>query len=557
MLLGIDVGGTFTDAVLVDGGEIRRQAKVPTESSRILGSILAALDEILQGIKPHQLERVALSTTLVTNSIVEGKTDAVGLILMPGPGADWHGRVPGEPLVLDGYVDHRGRVRQQADIANLRKSCPSMAHTDLFAVSGKFSVRNPEAEQLVEKCLSQELRPLHVTCGASVSGGLNFIRRTNSAYYNAAAWKRFRVFADEAEAALKARGIEAPVFILKADGGTLPLDKAREHTVESIFTGPAASVLGVMALCLPQVPAVSLDIGGTTTDIALWNRGLPLFDAKGAAVAGYLTAVRAFRLKSVGIGGDSWVRREAGKLAVGPQRKGSAVAFGGLEPTVTDALIVAGAFSAGDFSMAADAVRRLSLPGKSIEETAVEILEAAATTIQNAIAELMETEAATPVYRVEDIVRSRTFEPEKLVGVGGAAGGLIPIVAARLGLDWHVPRHAAVANAAGAALARPTFGISLRADTSVGEYTVPELGLRRKITEHGFSMKHARQLAELHLQEWARSAGLPEIGIETLQEEQFNLVRGFSTTGKILTLRAQIKPGVIEILTEDGEGEGS
>ena len=557
MLLGIDVGGTFTDAVLVENGAIIRQAKVPTDSGRILESILAALDESLHGIEPCQVERVALSTTLVTNSIVEGKTDKVGLVMMPGPGADWHGRVPGEPIVLGGYVDHRGRVRQDPDIATLRKVCQNMMHTDLFAVSGKFSVRNPDTEQQVARCISQEVQPLHVTCGAAVSGGLNFIRRTNSAYYNAAVWKRFRDFADGAEAALKARGIQAPVFILKADGGTLPLAKAREHPVESIFTGPAASVLGVMALCLPQVPAVSLDIGGTTTDIALWNNGAPLFDAKGAAIAGYLTAVRAFRLKSVGIGGDSWVRREAGKIAVGPHRKGRAMALGGPEPTVTDALIVTGALDAGNPVLAAEAIRRVSFPGESVEETAQEILETAGVAIRNAIVALLETEAATPVYRVEDIVRASVFEPKILVGVGGAAGGLIPIVAAKMGMDWHVPRHATVANAAGAALARPTFDITLRADTSLGEYTVPELGLRRQISSRGFSMQQARQAAAAHLAEVALSAGISAVETETIHEEEFNLVRGFNTVGRIITIRSQVKPGVIEKLTDGKEGGGS
>ena len=297
MLVGIDVGGTYTDAVLIDQGRAIRQVKVASLHNQVLKSILNALDEILHGISPQQIERVAFSTTLVTNAIVQGTMERAGLFIMPGPGADWQGRLAGEPMVLSGVVDHRGRVRQDTSEQEVRQASRRMEQTKVFAVSGKFAVRNPAQEKRVADWIAEEREPRYIACGSEVSGNLNFIRRTNSAYYNAAVWPRFQEFADAAAAALHARGIQAPLLILKADGGTLPLAKARELPVESIFTGPAASALGVMALCPPGVPAVSLDIGGTTTDIALWRGGAPLMDAKGAAVGKYLTAVRTFRLR--------------------------------------------------------------------------------------------------------------------------------------------------------------------------------------------------------------------------------------------------------------------
>lgn len=557
MLVGIDVGGTYTDAVLLDAGKVIRQIKVASEHGQVLASILTALDEILQGVETQRIERVALSTTLVTNAIVQGKLDPVGLFIMPGPGADWQGRLASDPIVLSGYVDHRGRERQEIVVDEVKQACKKLAGAKLFAVSGKFAVRNPAQEQKVAGVLAAAMQPLHVACGAAVSGNLNFIRRTNSAYYNAAVWQRFQDFADAAAAALAERGAAAPILILKADGGTLPLATARELPVESIFTGPAASALGVMGLCPPAKPAVSLDIGGTTTDIALWKGGAPLMDAKGAAIDGYLTAVRTFRLQSIGLGGDSWLRREAGKLLIGPERKGPAMALGGAEPTVTDALIVAGLCDFGDRKLAEAAMQRLLFPGKSSLETARAIVDQAAEIVAAAVRAMLAIEAATPVYKVEDIVRPELLRPELLIGVGGGAAGLTPLIAEKLNIPWQVPALAMVANALGAALARPTLHISLRADTAGGEYTVPELGLRLPLTDRRYSIQQAGKQAALHLQEMAAAAGITADEIETTFAEEFNLVRGFSTVGKIVHVGAQIKPGIIAGLVDTAATGGA
>ena len=557
MLVGIDVGGTYTDAVLLDAGKVIRQIKVASEHGQVLASILTALDEILQGVETQRIERVALSTTLVTNAIVQGKLDPVGLFIMPGPGADWQGRLAADPVVLSGYVDHRGRERQEIVVAEVKQAGQKLAGVKLFAVSGKFAVRNPAQEQKVAGVLAAAMQPLHIACGATVSGNLNFIRRTNSAYYNAAVWQRFQDFADAAAAALAERGAAAPILILKADGGTLPLATARELPVESIFTGPAASALGVMGLCPPAKPAVSLDIGGTTTDIALWKGGAPLMDAKGAAIDGYLTAVRTFRLQSIGLGGDSWLRREAGKLLIGPERKGPAMALGGAEPTVTDALIVAGLCDFGDRKLAEAAMQRLLFPGKSSQETARAIVDQAAEIVAAAVRAMLAIEAATPVYKVEDIVRPELLRPELLIGVGGGAAGLTPLIAEKLNIPWQVPALAMVANALGAALARPTLHISLRADTAGGEYTVPELGLRLPLTDRRYSIQQAGKQAALHLQEMAAAAEITADEIEITFAEEFNLVRGFSTVGKIVHVGAQIKPGIIAGLVDTAETGGA
>lgn len=126
---------------------------------------------------------------------------------------------------------------------------------------------------------------------------------------------------------MQQRGITAPVHILKGDGGTMPLDAALEQPVEAVFTGPAASVLGIEALAAPELNSISLDVGGTTTDIAFWEKGMPLMSRHGAVISGYPTAVRAFHMRSIGIGGDSRIaRREDGSYQVGPEREGVAAA---------------------------------------------------------------------------------------------------------------------------------------------------------------------------------------------------------------------------------------
>lgn len=556
MWLGIDVGGTFTDAVVVAEGRVLAQVKTPTTHGRLLDGILNAMDNVLAGLDSKKIERIALSTTIVTNALIEGRTDRVGLCLMSGPGMDIADLVPVRPYFLTGYIDHRGREISPPNAQQTQEACRYFSDCQVFAIAGKFAVRNPQHELAVAQWVQQQAKPQHITLGSSMAGTLNFLRRANSAYYNAAVWRQFGNFSLAVEEALQQRGINAPVYVLKADGGTIPLSLAKEQPVEAIFTGPAASVLGVMAMNDTKVPAVSLDIGGTTTDIALWQNGVPLFAERGAKVSSYVTAVRAFWLKSVGIGGDSYVRREDGQLRVGPVRRGPAMALGGPEPTVSDAMVVAGICTFGDRDLAVKAMERVAVPGQSLRETADMVLAAAAKEIYQAIEDMLDERAAEPVYRVEDIVHSERFKPQLVIGVGGAAQGLAPLVAARMNTGCVVPPGGMVANAVGAAVARPTLDITLRADTAQGYYTVAELGLRENLSSRRFNLSEARTVATRHLTERAEQAGITVAAIEQVYEEEFNLVRGFNTVGKIITCRLQIKPGVLMNIGNFADREG-
>ena len=547
MLLGIDVGGTFTDAAAIVDGAIIAHAKSPTTDDLLTG-ILASLDKVLAETA-MPVERVALSTTFVTNALVQGRISPVGLLLIPGPGMDCSGLLPVQPVILDGYIDHRGREAAPVRAEQVKAACRQLADFDAIAISGKFSVRNPQQEAQVADWVAECLPHCHITRGAEVSGGLNFPRRTNSAYYNAAVWRTFGLFADAAETAIRRRGIQAPVYILKADGGTLPLHLARRFPVETVWTGPAASVLGIKALTNPQGQAVSLDIGGTTTDIALWQDGTPLAAPHGVNLAGYATAVRSFRLHSIGIGGDSVIRRSGAGISVGPDRLGSAAALGGTAPTLSDAMIVTGHLRFGNPERSAQALETL-VGGQSIIETAQQILATAVDMITREIQTMMVEHAAEPVYRVEDMNR-QLLRPDQFIVVGGAGKGLALLLQAawskQTGRDCilDIPSAAVIANAVGAAIAKPTLTLTVRADTEQRMYSVPELGIRQPLEGKVITADAVKQLAASYLVQQAGLSGIDADALETILFEEFNMVRGFRTVGKQISVKLQVTPGVL------------
>lgn len=539
MLLGIDVGGTFTDAVVIGEQEIIAQAKVPTQHEDVLVSILQALDKVLAGISAGSLQRVVISSTIVTNALAEDKIAPVFLAVMTGPGMNVRGKFPVEPYYVSGYVDHRGKITSPIDWTKHRDLLNRQG-SGCCAVSGKFAVREPQNEYL----LKQELKKCgyqKVFLGSELSGELNFIRRTNSAYFAAAVYKVFEKFCQRVLLALKQRQITAPVHILKADGGTLPLNAALNQPVEAVFTGPAASVLGIEALAAPDLNSISLDVGGTTTDIAFWEQGQPLMAKKGAVINGYPTAVRSFHMRSIGIGGDSRITKTDRGYQVGPQREGPAAAVGGSTPTLSDALIVAGYVNFGD---AQKSWQALSAFGGEPKAEAVKIVKTAVELIIDVIQEMLAAWAKQPVYTVDDVIRGMEFIPEQLIGVGGGAMGLVRAVGEAMRLPVKIPAGAMVANAIGAALARPTLSAGLRADTTDGFYIIPESGRRQQLPR-GFNKKKAEAILEQWLHEQAEKWQLPGQETELISSEHFRTIHGYYDTGDIYNLRMQLKPGIL------------
>lgn len=538
MYIGIDVGGTFTDAVVLKNKKLLAFSKHRTTKENLLDGVLAALDDVLRDIDSSEIKRVTLSTTVVTNQVVQGEEDKVDLYIIPGPGRNCEAIFPVKPTILSGCTDHRGLITEKINI----KKKAIVPHYKSAAVSAKFSVRNPSEEQALVKRLQENYEI--VASGAALSGSLNFPRRTNSAYFNAAVHRGFQAFRKAVEQALKERTINAPLYILKADGGSLPVQEMEQKTVESIFTGPAASVLGMEALVgMPKGDAVAIDIGGTTSDISLWQNGSPLMARGGIDVKGYPTAVRSFRVKSVGIGGDSAVSLVDSDIKVGPERKGPAMALGGMVPTLGDALIVLGFAPYGDAAAAKEAMR-LVKPQGEVKETAQLVVTKAVETIHRGILEAVEAENKKPVYVVEDIVNPEVFTPTQLVVVGGTAEALAEPLEQGIGLPVAIPEAAAVANAIGAAVAKSTIEITVRIDTNKRTLVVPELGIMENHCSAN-SLEAAKKLALSYLEKAMKEKGLEEeFAFEVIGEEYFPVVQGWYDMSYLITVQMQLKAGV-------------
>ena len=565
MLLGLDVGGTFTDAVIVDGHRVVATAKRRTTKDNLMNGIGEALDAVLEGYDASNIEQVTLSTTVVTNTIVEGKEKPVDLYVVTGPGRNVDDIFPVSPIYLQGYTDHRGIVVEHtpADaVRGIANMVQARSGTDLAAVSAKFGVRNPQEELSI----TEELKNTYHTIsnGSLLSGSLNFPRRTISAYFNSAVTLVFTVFKENVEDALRARNIVAPLHILKADGGSLPIEHMVSCPVETAFTGPAATVLGLSALgVIGNQHTVALDIGGTTTDISLWKHGRPLMTKNGVSIREYPSAVRSFAVTSVGIGGESVVRFKNGNLTVGPERVGPSVALGGIEPTLGDALIVLGHANYGDFNLAsralqdlADAIQatlqsnnvntlnnQLTLI-KTASDVARLILQNALETIQRGVDEVITVENKRPIYVVADIVNPDIFVPEHIVVVGGTAPSLGASIGEYMDLPITIPENAAVANAIGAALALSTIELTVHVDTKRRLIVIPELGIKQQ----NCTLKRAEQVVQRAKEALSEEAF--RLGLDTSQEieiisiEDFPVVEGWQSMERLITVKVQLAAGV-------------
>lgn len=565
MLLGLDVGGTFTDAVIIDGHRVVATAKRRTTKDNLMNGIGEALDAVLEGYDTSNIEQVTLSTTVVTNTIVEEKEQVVDLYVVTGPGRNVDDIFPVKPIYLQGYTDHRGIVVEHtpADaVRGIANMVQARSGTDLAAVSAKFGVRNPQEELSI----TEELKNTYhvISNGSLLSGSLNFPRRTISAYFNSAVTPVFTVFKKNVEDALSARNIVAPLHILKADGGSLPIEHMVSRPVETTFTGPAATVLGLSALgVIGNQHTVALDIGGTTTDISLWKHGRPLMTKNGVSIREYPSAVRSFAVTSVGIGGESVVRFKNGNLTVGPERVGPSVALGGVEPTLGDALIVLGHANYGDFNLAsrvlqdlADAIQaalqsnnintsnnQLTLI-KTASDVARLILQNALETIQRGVDEVITVENKRPIYVVADIVNPDIFVPEHIVVVGGTAPSLGVSIGEYMDLPITIPENAAVANAIGAALALSTIELTVHVDTKRRLLVIPELGIKQQ----NCTLKRAEQVVERAKE--ALSEETLRLGLDTAQEievisiEDFPVVEGWQSMERLITVKVQLAAGV-------------
>lgn len=228
------------------------------------------------------------------------------------------------------------------------------------------------------------------------------------------------------------------------------------------------------------------------------------------------------------------------------------MALGGCEPTLSDALITLGRVAFGDCGLARKAMASFARPAETPETVAGMVAAAATQRIEAAIKEMLHDWSMQPVYTVNDVVRGTDFIPQLLIGVGGGAPGLVTLLGEKMGLPAEIPPGAMVANAIGAALSRPTLTATLRADTTEGYYVVPEADIRERMPGH-----FSRAAAEEILTDWLLSQAdkwhLPAGGVEVISYEEFPTIHNYYSSGSIISIKMQLKPGILYAVTGSAE----
>ena len=321
--LGVDTGGTFTDAVIVDldDNTVVAKRKSPTTHHDLsigLGNSVRAVFESCD-IKPEDISLVGISTTLATNSILEGHGGEVGLILIGwNPMEPVHFGEKNQVFVKGGY-DSKGQPLAPMSKAEVTEAIKKVSEgVDAIAISGLFSIANSSQEKKVKE-LAIQLTGLPVIAGHELSAAMGIDLRAETAVLNGKLISIVSKFFDDVERTFKEVGVKAPIMVYKGDGSVMTIDNARIYPIETILSGPAASSMGGMMLSGYE-DCLMVDIGGTSTDIAIMEGGFPQIQFEGASVGKWRTRVKAVDMSTVALGGDSKVTLDGPRFILGPDR---------------------------------------------------------------------------------------------------------------------------------------------------------------------------------------------------------------------------------------------
>ncbi len=549
MIIGLDVGGTNTDVVLLDENGLVKQIKVATEPSALFNSVLTGIESVTRDIDPSRIKRAVLSTTLTTNAIVQRDLPPAGMIVSAGPGLNPAFFRTGEHYyTVSGSIDHRGREIEPIEIDEIKRIAEKLEAEGVkhLGIVGKFSTRNPEHELEIKKALEGPFEKIFL--GHEISGNLNFPRRIATTFLNASVYPLHKDFFEAVKFSLEKKGLNVPIHILKADGGTMSFASSLDFPGQSILSGPAASVMGAISSASEDQETIILDIGGTTTDIGLMIGNAPILIPLGIELNGYKTLIRSLDTRSIGIGGDSTVKVIGGEIKIGPDRMGPAMAYGGRAPTPTDALTVMGLIEDGDVANSIKGIEAIaSQIGLSIEKTATMIFNKASNEILLAIEKMIKEINSKPVYTVHEMKEGYKVNPKKALILGGPA----PYFAKRLeelsDYSVSVVPQWDVANAIGAAIARTTCEVTLLADTEREIISAPEENWSENISgkmDKKAAIKKAIEILEKKAMKLG--ADMDDLDTEVVESLEFNMVRGFYTTGKNIRIKVQVKPGIIK-----------
>jgi N-methylhydantoinase A/oxoprolinase/acetone carboxylase beta subunit len=327
LVLGIDTGGTYTDGILLDYHT--RDVLASHKSLTTKRDLSIGIEAVIKSIPlkdPSAIKMVSISTTLATNAIAEGKSKRVALLLLgydPDLIANFnlqHRFTTPNYYYFTGGHDLFGREKQPLDLpAILTRVGEIKEQVDAIAVSGYFSPLNSEHEHRVHRAIA-DVCDLPVVMGHQLSTKLDSVERATTAALNASLLAVLQEFVMAVRQAMRRRQIAAPLMVVRGDGTLMSEEFAARTPVETIHSGPAASAIGGRFLSRLD-DALVVDVGGTTTDIALIQQGQVVVNEEGATVDTYKTAVKAANLFSIALGGDSQIRLNREKeVAVGPER---------------------------------------------------------------------------------------------------------------------------------------------------------------------------------------------------------------------------------------------
>lgn len=443
MFIGIDVGGTNTDAVLMDAGEVAAATKTPTTED-VTSGIAQALSDLRaqRQFRSEQVDGVMVGTTHFVNALVEAKRLAPTAVLRFGlpatgglpPLVGWPKRlreaIEGQYYLLHGGHEFDGRAISRLDRAELATAVDKAVEHGArsFAISSVYSPINAEFEQVAAAHIAEHYPGLPVSLSHQI-GRIGLLERENATVINAALSILAVEICNGLSDTLRANGVEAPLFVSQNDGTLMDVDYTRRYPVNTFASGPTNSMRGA-AFLSDLKDCMVVDIGGSTSDIGVLQKGFPREASVEVEVQGIRTNFRMPDVSSIGLGGGSRVRDLAEVVTVGPDSVGyrllqEALVFGGDTLTATDLVVAAGRHDIGDGSR----VQGLS---KSVVSAGLE-----------AIRELL----------ADCVDRMRTSaDPVEVVGVGGGSV-LMPETLPGV-RQVHLPEHFAVANAIGAAIAQ-------------------------------------------------------------------------------------------------------
>ncbi len=543
MILGIDVGGTYSDGVLISNNKIINQVKVKTNSKDLISSVKKIKESL--NISDKDLDKVIVSTTLMTNFIVEKKYNKIGLLLVPGPGMKYSDKTFPFPFkILKGGIDFQGRIISKIDENELIEKTEEFIEEGIerISINAKFSPRNPLIENQIYEILIKKYPYLRIEKGIDLTGNLNFIRRSVSSGLKIASEDVFKNFL---EALKKVFPETSNINILKSDGGLVPLELSKNFSVETIFSGPAASAFGALALLKNIESALVIDIGGTTSDFSLILNKEPLFASKGIKINNFYTTARGLSVFSLPLGGDTKINFNSDGFSFSINRTLPAME-GGNDITLSDCLCYLKEIEIGNWELSSVALQReANKMNISKEELASMILDQGGKIIANSLNEVIEHWEKEPKYKVWQIENQMKIYPDVLFLIGGPAKGLKKYIQNNITIPVIVDEKAMTANALGAALAKESFSSFIRINTSEGTVSSGWGFFESKSFEKRIhpdeAKKYALSLAKSHLL---------DLNIEEdpliFDHEIFSIVRNGYTSGQIHEIYMGLKPGIKE-----------